>query len=100
MCGLKPSTVDGELCMKHAVEAGRPKLVAIMTKHVDDLKLAGIVREIILILQQIAQVFGKLKIEWHEFTNCGVRHRQHKVTKEISLDQMGICFITPCHCTS
>ena len=49
MCGLKPSTVNGELCMKHVVEAGRPKLVAIMTKHVDDLKLAGIVREILLI---------------------------------------------------
>jgi hypothetical protein len=88
MCGLKPSTVDGELCMKHVVEAGRPKLVAIMTKHVDDLKLAGIVREIILILQQIEKFFGKLKIEWHEFTNCGVRHRQRKVTKESSLDQM------------
>jgi hypothetical protein len=24
MCGLKPGTVDGELCMKHVVEAGRP----------------------------------------------------------------------------
>ena len=37
-CGLKPSTVDGELCMKHTMDAGRPKLVAIMTKkHVDDL---------------------------------------------------------------
>jgi hypothetical protein len=57
MCGLKPSTVDGELCMKHVVEVGRPKLVAIMTKHVDDLKLAGIVREIILILQQIEKGF-------------------------------------------
>ena len=44
--------------------------------------------KIILILQQIEKVFGKLKIEWHEFTNCGVRPRQHKVTKEISLDQM------------
>ena len=74
--------------MKHRVEVGRPKLVAIMTKHADDLKLARIIREIIAILQQIGKVVGKLKIEWHEFTNCGVRHRQHKVTKEISLDQM------------
>jgi hypothetical protein len=51
MCGLEPSTVDGELCMKHVVEAGRPKLVAIMTNHVDDLKLAGIVFEHIGYLQ-------------------------------------------------
>ncbi len=53
VCGLKPSSVDGKLYMKHAVEVGRPKLAAIMTKHVDDLKLAGIVREITTILQQI-----------------------------------------------
>ena len=50
MCGLKPSTVDGELCMKHVVEAGRPKLVASITQHVDDPKLAGNAREIIAIL--------------------------------------------------
>jgi len=88
MCRLTPSTVDGKLCMKHTVDAGRPKLVASMTKHVDDLKLAGIIREIIAILPQIAKFFGKLKIEWHDFTKRGVRHRQHKVTKEITLDQM------------
>jgi hypothetical protein len=74
--------------MKHVVVVGRPKLIAIMTKHVDDLKLAGIVREIITILQQIENNFGKLKIEWHEFTNCGVRHRQHKVRMEITLDHL------------
>ena len=34
LCGLKPSTVDGELCRKHKAEAGRPKQVVIMTKHV------------------------------------------------------------------
>ena len=27
LCRLKPSTVDGELRMKHTTEAGRPKLV-------------------------------------------------------------------------
>ena len=31
---LKPSTVDGVLCLKHKAEAGRPKQVVIMTKHV------------------------------------------------------------------
>ena len=29
-----------------------------------------------------------MKIEWHNFTNCGVRHTQDKVTKSISLDQV------------
>ena len=42
LCGLKASTIDGELCMKQIVAAGRPKLVSIMTKHVDDLKMAGV----------------------------------------------------------
>ena len=87
LCGLKPSTVDGELCMKHRVEAGRPKLVVIMTKHVDDLKLAGMTEEVIVVLHHIEKVFGKLMIEWHEFTNCGARHRQNITPKVITLDQ-------------
>ena len=78
---MKPSTVDGELCVKHNVEAGRPKLVVVMTKHVDDLKLAGGKEEAIAVLQQIEKELGKLKIEWHEFTHCGVRHRLNKTTK-------------------
>ena len=52
-----------------------------MTKHVDDLKMAGIREEIVFILQQLEKVFGKLKIGWNNFTNCGVRHIQNKVTK-------------------
>ncbi|MFM7979322.1 MAG: hypothetical protein ACKPKO_08415 [Candidatus Fonsibacter sp.] len=59
-----------------------------MTKHVDNLKLAGTRTEVTSVLQQIEEVFGKLKIEWHNFTNCGVRHTQDKVTKAISLDQV------------
>ena len=53
LCGLRPSTVDGELCMKHVAEAGRSKLVVIMTKPVDDLKLAGARAEVTSVLQQI-----------------------------------------------
>ena len=63
LCGLKPSTGDGELRMKHTVEAGRPKLVVLMTKHVDDLKLAGRKAEVISLLQHIEQVFWKPRIE-------------------------------------
>ena len=40
-CWLHPSTVDGELCMKHEKESGVMTLVALMAKHVDDLKLTG-----------------------------------------------------------
>ena len=79
--GLTPSTIDGELCTKHTAEAGRPKLVVIMTKRVDVLNLAGHEEEVISVLQQIEKVFGKLKIEWNDFTNCGIRHRQKQVTK-------------------
>ena len=31
---------------------------------------------------------GELKILWKDFTNCGVRHIQNTVTKEITLDQI------------
>ena len=58
-----------------------------MTKHAYDLKWVGIRKAVISVLQQIEKVFGELKIEWHEFTNCGLRHRLRKVMKYISLDQ-------------
>ena len=32
-------------------------------------------------------MFGELKAEYHEFTNCGVRHIQEPNTKEVTLDQ-------------
>ena len=51
--------MDGELRMKHTAVAGRLNLVAIMTKHVDDLKMAGVREEIVFILQQLETVFGK-----------------------------------------
>ena len=54
---LESTTIDGEWCVQHTAVAGRPKLVAIMTKHVDDLKMAGVCDEDIYILQQIEKVF-------------------------------------------
>ena len=47
-----------------------------MTKHVDDLKVCGKKSAVIWILAQIEKVFGQVKIEWHNFTNCGLRHMQ------------------------
>ena len=40
-CGLVPSSVDPELCLKHEYCKGTLRLVCMMTKHVDDLKIAG-----------------------------------------------------------
>ena len=83
-CGLMPSKVDPELCFKHI----NGRLVCLMTKHVDDLKIAGepaVVQDILLKLQE---TFGELKISKHSFLNCGVQHTQCPRTKEISLDQV------------
>ena len=58
-----------------------------MCIHVDDLKLAGRKDIIMWILQQIEKAFGQLKIDWHNFTNCGVGHCQNADTFEITLEQ-------------
>ena len=92
--GMKPCTVDNELCILHESNSadakkskyGR-KLVCVMAKHVDDLKLCGEYNVIVDVLAKIQKVFGELKIEWNNFTNCGVRHRQDTTTKEVTLDQ-------------
>ena len=94
ICGMIPCTADNELCMLHKPcpshqkdGKGTMRLVAVMTKHVDDLKVTGEKSVIIWILEQIQKVFGQLKIEWNNFTNCGVRHRQDPVSKTVTLDQ-------------
>ncbi len=82
-CKMKSSHIDPELCIRH--ENG--STTAVMTKHVDDLKITGKPEQVRQILAAIQAVFGELKIEWHTFTNCGVRHIQCKVTMQITLDQ-------------
>ena len=81
---MKSSQVDNELCMRHS--GGR--LTAAMTKHVDDLKGTGDSATVQHILSELQEVFCDLKIDWYTFTNCGVRHMQCQVTKEITLDQI------------
>ena len=39
-------------------------------------------------MKELQVVFGELKVEWHVFTNCGVRHVQDIKTKETVLDQI------------
>ena len=69
-CGLMPSSIDPELCYKH--ENG--ELTCIMSKHVDDLKFVGKPETVLNILQEIQKVFGEMKVNQYDFTNCGVRH--------------------------
>ena len=88
-CHMKSSSVDGEMCMLHVdvsqappsptgtvhfVPIKTPKLVALLTKHVDDLKITGETEWVMWILNKLQAKFGKLKIIWDKFTNCGVRH--------------------------
>ena len=90
-------TIDPELCIMHKPRSSASSsnqgnnldtLVALMTKHVDDLKICGTKEAVTWILGKIEEVFGQLKIEWHEFTNCGIRHSQDPKTKQVKLDQM------------
>ena len=58
-----------------------------MAKHVEYFKITS-GKEIVLgIIDQLHALFGKLKVEWHTFSNCGVRHIQYPITKIITLDQ-------------
>ena len=94
VCGMVACTVDNEFCLLHETSSPEAKksrfgrrLVCVMAKHVDDLKLTGVREVVVKVLEQIQAVFGKLKIDWNNFTNCGVRHRQDTTTKEVLLDQ-------------
>ena len=59
-----------------------------MTKHVDDLKISGSTKEDVLqIMQALGEVFGPIDVDWHDFTNCGIRHIQDPTTLAITLDQ-------------
>ena len=62
-------------------------MLAILAIHVDDLKFAGDKQVILEIVGHLETTFGKLIVQWHQFTNCGIRHIQNPETMEISLDQ-------------
>ena len=53
--GLKPLSADPECEVKHV----NGKLVLILVKHVDDLKIAGEEKEVQLLLKSLGEVFGK-----------------------------------------
>merc|ERR1711946_119512 len=61
-------------------------LICMNVKHVDDLKLIGPEREVESVILEIEKVFGKLKRNKYEFTNCGIHHKQHD-DGTVELDQ-------------
>ena len=71
--GMKPTSRDPELEVKHDQYS---KLVSLLGKHVDDLKIGGQPAFLKIIVDTLEYHFGKLKYEAREFTNTGVRHRQ------------------------
>ena len=82
-CNLVPTKTDAELLIFHKDGV----LLAVLAIHVDDLKLTGEEHTIKEIVGHLEAVFGKLILQWHKFTNCGVRHTQDPRTFEITLDQ-------------
>ena len=82
-CNLVPTKTDGELL---TLRTGG-ELKAILAIHVDDLKFAGDKDTIQWIVDKLQSVFGNLIVQWHNFTNCGIRHTQDPTTMEITLDQ-------------
>ncbi|CAE7363144.1 RE1 [Symbiodinium sp. KB8] len=80
--GFKSPSVDSELELLH--QAG--ELVMAIIKHVDDLKMIGPRRLIEDFVKHLSSTFGRMDIEWHVFTFCGIQHRQ-AADGSISLDQ-------------
>eukprot|EP00439_Symbiodinium_sp_Y106_P049299 s2398_g6.t1 len=68
--GLEPTLYDSELEVKF--REGR--IVLMLAKHVDDLKVAGEPQEVDRLIQHLESGFGKLAYSEKQFTNCGLRH--------------------------
>jgi hypothetical protein len=82
-CRMLPTTMDPELEVRH--DGG--KLVAIGTKHVDDLKFGAepkLLKD--AIIPALEAEFGKLSYSESNFTNTGVRHKRLK-DGTVTLDQ-------------
>ena len=72
-CRLRPTTMDPELEIRH----DNGQLVAMIAKHVDDIKVAALPKVIHEdIVPALEEVFGKLSYKERSFVNTGIRHRQ------------------------
>lgn len=68
--GLTPLAADSECEVKH--KNGR--LVLIVVKHVDDLKIAGEEAEVKILLHALQRTFGKSERNDNHFTCVGIKH--------------------------
>ena len=83
-CHTQASLVDSEMCVKHKATQ---QLIAMLTKHVDDIKMTGESAECKNIIGHLHDTLGELNIEWFQFTNCGLHHYQDQISRDVNLDQ-------------
>ena len=89
--GLVCSIVDPEFEMLFSADSS--ELLMAIIKHVDDLKMIGSRKLIEKFVAHVSRVFGKMDVDWKEFTFCGVHHVQDE-DGAIHLDQ--IKFLSAC----
>jgi hypothetical protein len=80
--GFRPTTIDQELELKHS----NGEFVAVLAKHVDDVKIAGTPDVVKAILKPLERAFGKLTYHERDFTNVCLHH-QMKPDGSIVLDK-------------
>ena len=80
--GLKSTLMDSEL--EYLLDSNG-KICLLLLKHVDDLKIAGPKKHVLELVEYLSKAFGKLDLEFENFTFCGIRHQQ--TAEAIALDQ-------------
>ena len=80
--GLKSTLMDSEL--EYLLDSNG-KICLLLLKHVDDLKIAGPKKLVLELVEYLSKAFGKLDLEFENFTFCGIRHQQ--TAEAIALDQ-------------
>jgi hypothetical protein len=63
------------------------ELVMLIGKHVDDIKFTGHMQCLKKLIHVCEEAFGKLKINWFNFANCGLKYAQDEKTFEVEVDQ-------------
>jgi len=75
--GLRPTIYDQEFELKSGL---------LTEKHVDDINMTGTEEEVERYTHQIEKIFGKCKLNKHQFTNCGVQYTKME-NGDVVLDQ-------------
>jgi hypothetical protein len=78
-----PLKTDKALYYLHDPKQG---IVALISAHVDDLKITGIPSILEKTIKDLTGMFGELKIHRGDFEHCGIQHHQH-ADMSITMDQ-------------